>query len=232
MFATDRAPGVYYQAVDAGSPPVTPLRTDICAFIGIAERGPVDVPVPIESWQQFVSWFGGCIGQGYLAYAVRGFLENGGRRCWVVRVTSNDPVVGSATSSVALSGPAGRLWSVRASSDGTWGDQLTINVRERNLTQAYATGLDPDGQWSRVSSVAGLSRGTLVRISQSGKPSLMRVVSMVDPVTSRVHWVHPEPEQRLPYDRPLAGLDPDGPVLLASVEYRMLVHERGRLIRV
>ena len=98
MFATDQAPGVYYQTIDAGSPPASPLRTDIAAFVGIAERGPVDVPVPVESWQQFVSWFGGCIGAGYLAYAVRGFLENGGRRCWVVRVASDDPLTGAAAS--------------------------------------------------------------------------------------------------------------------------------------
>ena len=99
MFATEQAPGVYYQTVDAGSPPAAPLRTDIAAFVGIAERGPVDVPVPVESWQQFVSWFGGCIGTGYLAYAVRGFLENGGRRCWEVRVASADPQTGAVPAS-------------------------------------------------------------------------------------------------------------------------------------
>ncbi len=85
------APGVYYQSVDAGAPPVTPFRTDIAGFVGIAERGPVDCPVPIGSWRQFTSWFGTFTGAGYLAYAVRAYFENGGRRCWVVRVASNAP---------------------------------------------------------------------------------------------------------------------------------------------
>ncbi|MDQ4054022.1 MAG: phage tail sheath subtilisin-like domain-containing protein [Actinomycetota bacterium] len=233
MFATDQAPGVYYQSVDAGSPPVTPLRTDICALVGIAERGPVDVPVPIQSWQQFISWFGGCIGEGYLAYAVRGFLENGGRRCWVVRVASNDPVLGSRPAAVDLAGAAGPVWRVRASSDGTWGNQLSVSLRERNLTQAHARTHDPDGRWSRVPSVAGFTRSTLVRLSQAGSPlRLHRVVSWVDPVETRVHWVHPDQALRLPYDAPLAGFDPDRPILLETVDYRMLVSERGRLLRI
>jgi len=234
MFATDQAPGVYYQTVDAGSPPVTPLRTDITAFVGIAERGPVDVPVPVESWQQFVSWFGGCVATGYLAYAVRGFLENGGRRCWVVRVTSDDPLLGSAASATVLSDPAGSVWQVRASSDGVWGDQLSVVVREVNRSQVYASLHDPDGRWSEVPSLSGFTRTTLVRASQPGTPPMAtyRVVSATDPVTSRLHWTHPEPGAGLPYDEPLRGFDLDRPVLLETVDYRVLVSERGRLLRV
>jgi uncharacterized protein len=234
MFATDQAPGVYYQTVDAGSPPVTPLRTDITAFVGIAERGPVDVPVPVESWQQFVSWFGGCVPTGYLAYAVRGFLENGGRRCWVVRVTSNDPLVGSAASTTSLSDPTGAVWRVRASSDGVWGDQLSLVIREVNRSQVYSSVHDPDGRWSEVPSLSGFARTTLVRASQPGSPPLVayRTVAATDPVTSRLHWTHPEPGAGLPYDQPLLGFDLDQPLLLETVAYRLLVSERGRLLRV
>ena len=67
------APGVYYQTVDAGAPEVTPLRTDIVGFVGIAARGPIDMPVPVQSWRQFASWFGSFTAYAYLAYAVRGF---------------------------------------------------------------------------------------------------------------------------------------------------------------
>lgn len=222
MFATDQAPGVYYQTVDAGSPPVTPLRTDITAFVGIAERGPVDVPVPVESWQQFVSWFGGCIPGGYLAYAVRGFLENGGRRCWVVRVASDDPITGAAPAHAVLADGAGPVWRVRASSDGGWGDQLSFTCREVVRTQVYTVNRDPDGHWCEVPSLAGLVRTALVRVTQSGSPFvLLRVVADTDPVTGRVHW-----------SERLHGFDPDQPVLLETVEYRLLVSERGRLLRI
>ena len=81
-------PGVYYERADAARPSVSPLRTDIAGFVGIARRGPLHVPVAVESWRQFQACFGDFTGAGYLAYAVRGFFENGGRRCWIVRVAS------------------------------------------------------------------------------------------------------------------------------------------------
>src|SRR5687768_6742369 len=77
MVSTDLAPGLYVQE-DLGEPVLTALRTDIVAFVGIAERGPVDQPTPIASWEQFQATFGGFIPSGYLAYAVKAFFENGG----------------------------------------------------------------------------------------------------------------------------------------------------------
>src|SRR6185436_20254334 len=67
-------------------PAITPLRTDIAGFVGIALSGPLDTPVKLESFTQFVSIFGGHTPQGYLTYAVEGFFANGGQTCWVVRV--------------------------------------------------------------------------------------------------------------------------------------------------
>ena len=55
----------------------------------------LDVPVPLESWDAFTRLFcpemrrldaEGARGMGYLAAAVRSFFEQGGRRCYVVRV--------------------------------------------------------------------------------------------------------------------------------------------------
>ena len=233
MFATDQAPGVYYQTVDAGSPPVTPLRTDITAFVGIAERGPVDVPVPVESWQQFVSWFGSSTPVAYLALAVRGFLENGGRRCWVVRVASDDPVTGRATSTTTLVGPVGPVWQASASSPGVWGDQVSLNLRETTRTQVFTSANDPGGRWSTVPRIAGFGRATLVRLTQAGSAQvLLRTVAAVDAGAGRLHWVHPEPGAGLPYDEPVFGFAPDSPILLETVDYQLLVSERRRLVRV
>ena len=92
--ASYTTPGVYYETVDASGAAISAVRTDVAGFVGIAERGPVDVPVPVESWRQFQAHFGDVIGSGYLAYIVRGFFENGGRRCWAVRVASRDALSG------------------------------------------------------------------------------------------------------------------------------------------
>jgi uncharacterized protein len=223
-----RTPGAYYQRVDAGGPEITPLRTDIAGFVGIAERGPIDLPVPVQSWRQFVSWFGDVSPVGYLAYAVRGFFENGGLRCWVARVASRDPAGGAACAAVELATPSRAAWRVRASTEGTWGNHLTLSVREVNRTQVPGPATDPDGRWTQVSSIAGLSRATHVRVRQPGAAPVYKVISDVDAVTGRVEWVHPDRARRLPYDAPLTGIDRGAPVIVETVEFRIVVDEDDR----
>ena len=96
-----QTPGVYYERVDASAPAIAAIRTDVAGFVGIAERGPLHTAVPVQSWRQFQAYFGDFIGAGYLAYAVRAFFENGGRRCWVVRIASE----AAATAETILHGP-------------------------------------------------------------------------------------------------------------------------------
>jgi phage tail sheath protein FI len=225
------APGAYFQTVDAGAPPVTPFRTDITGFVGIAERGPIDMPIPIQSWRQFASWFGDLTGAGYLAYAVRAFFENGGRRCWVVRVASRDAAAGAAASSVNVVTAGGPAWRIRASSEGTWGDALSFTLRERIPGGAISSSTDPDGTFTEVPSTTGFARGTHVRISQDGAPTAWKVVSDVDPHQRRLYWIHPDHWRRLPYDRPLTGFGLGAPIVVRSVEYTLAVYQDGRLIR-
>ena len=68
-------PGVYSERADANSGGVSALRTDIAGFVGIAERGPLHLAVPVESYRQFQAWFGDTIANGYLAYTARAFFE-------------------------------------------------------------------------------------------------------------------------------------------------------------
>jgi Bacteriophage tail sheath protein len=230
---TQSAPGVYYQTVDAGAPPVTLLRTDITGFVGLAARGPIDVPIPIQSWRQFVSWFGDFTGSGFLAYAVRAFFENGGRRCWVVRVAAKDAAAGAQCASVLVGHAGDPVWRVRASSEGIWGDALTFTLRERNPAQIVTNNNDPEGVFSVVPNVSGFRRGTHVRCSSESAPvPVWKVVATVDPHRSRIYWVDPEKSRRLDrYDGPLQGLDLGAPIVIRSVEYALTVFESGRLIR-
>src|SRR5689334_11720353 len=81
-------PGAYFEWVDESAKAISPLRTDVAAFVGVAERGPLHWPARVISWQQFQSLFGTFIPNGFLAYAVKAFFENGGRECQVVRVAA------------------------------------------------------------------------------------------------------------------------------------------------
>lgn len=81
------APGVYVQTV---APPATlnPVAVDVAAFLGVFERGPLDTPTRVASWPQVQATFGDFILNGIGAYALKGWLDNGGRAAHVVRVAA------------------------------------------------------------------------------------------------------------------------------------------------
>src|SRR5689334_14464505 len=79
------APGIY-RAPAAPIRALTDVRMDVCAFAGVAPRGPEHTPVAVESWAAYTRLFGGFDGPGRLPYAVASFFENGGDRAYIVRI--------------------------------------------------------------------------------------------------------------------------------------------------
>src|SRR5437867_1364087 len=130
---TDLAPGLYIEDVDLGERGISALRTDVAAFVGIAERGPLDEPTPIASWEQFESTFGGFVGAGYLAYTVKAFFENDGLLCRVVRVAA-PPV--TTTSDPASPQPVDRLSSLVLSVSG-FARGAAVTVRQDQLVREH-----------------------------------------------------------------------------------------------
>lgn len=230
-------PGVYYERVDATAPAISVLRTDVAGFVGIAVRGPIDMAVPIQSFRQFQAHFGEFTGAGFLAYCVRGFFENGGRRCWIVRVASKASPGGAADANTILqspnfANPASPLdvWLVAASSPGVWGNDLTVTIKETHRAEATTEPNNSQPESSGVSSITGFKRATMVQLSQGVLPSVFKVVSGIDAVERRLIWVDNEPRRRLPYDSPLVGFDPNRPILVQSVEYTFVVRRTGNPI--
>jgi uncharacterized protein len=90
---------IYIEEVSSGSKPIEGVGTSIAAFVGLAPGGPVDTPLRVSRWAQFAKIYGdpnerdnGPFMEGaFLAHAVRGFFENGGTSCWVVRVGGSAP---------------------------------------------------------------------------------------------------------------------------------------------
>lgn len=127
-------PGLYFQEV-AGTPPVQGVSTATAGFVGVASKGAVGKPVLVTNWSQFVKEFGGFSNDSYLAYAVRGFFENGGSRAYISRAVHYTVDVGtgeySKTSASAttqlLDGTAPTL-TINAKSDGVWGNSIKVSV--------------------------------------------------------------------------------------------------------
>jgi uncharacterized protein len=94
-----RTPGVYRQ--DVLPPPEPSLLTGVPVFLGYADRGPLDAPRRLSLWPQFQAEFGPPRGDGYLAYAVRGFFENDGLLCYVQRLDDDAAPVGALRKGLA-----------------------------------------------------------------------------------------------------------------------------------
>lgn len=80
------SPGVYVEEVDRGPKPIEGVGTAVAAFVGFAEKGPVNEPTLITNWTQFVNTFGGFIKGSYLAHAIYGYYMNGGTICYVTKL--------------------------------------------------------------------------------------------------------------------------------------------------
>jgi hypothetical protein len=85
-------PGVYINEFEPAAP-IVGVGTSTAAFLGPAADGPVLEPKKITNWKAFLDNYAGAKGLPldgafYLWYAVRGFFENGGAVCYVVRVSN------------------------------------------------------------------------------------------------------------------------------------------------
>src|SRR5688572_25226333 len=91
-------PGVFIQEVDFGPQPIEGVSTSTAGFVGETERGPVEgPPTLVTSFPDFQRKFGGFVSGKALAYAVRGFFDNGGRRAFISRVVEGTPTPASET---------------------------------------------------------------------------------------------------------------------------------------
>jgi phage tail sheath protein FI len=90
-------PGVYVEERLSGARPIEPVGTSLPGFIGVAngDNAAVNVPVAVNNWSQFREVFCRDSGEGTpLAFAVYGFFQNGGDRCYVVNVGPKGTVIG------------------------------------------------------------------------------------------------------------------------------------------
>jgi hypothetical protein len=139
-------PGVRFEPQPPPPPDVLP-RMDVAGFVGLAARGPIDTPVAVDDLAGFTAVFGGDLVRGMdpdegtevtaqLRPSVAAFFRNGGQRCWVVRVASEQAsAVRFRLPGVLVSLPAGpngvrptERAGVRASSVGGWAADLAVGA--------------------------------------------------------------------------------------------------------
>ncbi len=182
------------------------VRLDVAAFIGLAERGPVNTPVAIEDPARFERLFGRALPGLLLPQAVRLFFANGGRRCVVVRCLDHARV---RTSRLVLPGlravqaAANRAARVAARNPGSWGNDLALRSRLQRRALPLRLEIQRVGgvaQGHYFASGAGISVGdTLLlvgRPSHSGRPPrrlLVRVSAITQGAAGRELTLAPPP---------------------------------------
>lgn len=132
-----QSPGIYPREIDF-SFYVKQLSTAACGMLGIAERGPLNTPTLVTSWEQFLRAFGGYRADSYLAYAARAFFDNGGSLLYVTRIAhATDPThpatITATMASVTLKDRATTpkdTLKVQARTPGTWGAKLTVLIQD------------------------------------------------------------------------------------------------------
>src|SRR5262249_51865521 len=62
------------------------FATSVPAFLGYAGNGPIGLPVPVLQLSQYTACFGEAAPGSYLGWCVRGFFDNEGTACYVVRM--------------------------------------------------------------------------------------------------------------------------------------------------
>ncbi len=127
------SPAVYIEEPPSGIKPIQASGTSVAAFVGHAQRGPLGEATALTNYGQFVTTFGNPIDDGYLAFAVKAFFEEGGSSCYVVRTAHyTAPGVSAATAARRTFQNAGPgaidVLAVQASSPGTWGNDIAVEI--------------------------------------------------------------------------------------------------------
>lgn len=215
-----RAPGVYFEPSDQRVPPLELGRTGLPVFLGITRRGPLDRPVRVTSEARFVELFGEPVPHSYLSAAIRGFFDNGGDVCFVLRVARVDGAPGEDVARAAaldLLDRAGQATlRVEAQDPGTWGNHLAVELRPSPeigtlLTRDAAAGSDR----VQVKSTHGIAPGTLVRLTAREREQWTVVRSVEGKIVTLVDV--------LAHDFPSAA-----PSYLTAHAFELRVHDPDR----
>ena len=229
------SPGVF--ALPEIQPPALhPQRMDVCAFVGVAPRGPAYVPVvdqdwpagyrmvtdaarpllrsvavPVRSFDEYLHLFGGFEGPGLLPHAVSSYFEQGGRHAWIVRVVHARAAAkfDEGCAQIKLSGPFTQPLAFVARNLGSWGDRLRLSLSFTTTTIACSL----SGSEVEVEAHSPLVIGSTLRFTNAlGVRSLSLLTGMRrvrDSERARERW-------QLEFDSP-----PLGPVRAELIEARI-----------
>ncbi len=176
--------------------------TRTVGFIGIAQKGPMDVPTRIGHWDEYVEIFG-YERNHYLSDTVETFFRNGGRSAVIVRVAHSPR--GEEPRAEAHAACAERIllddWQkpalrVRAQSEGRWGNDVWVRCSHaRGASTLLTRDLEVGAGEAYVASTRGFEVGSLVRIFDREHDDFV-ILTEVDDAAKRLGFSHRTPVNR------------------------------------
>ena len=87
---TIEQPKIFLQNIRSQPLSIEGVSTSAAGFLGETQTGPT-TPTLVTSWVDYEKVFGGYFGEGkYLPYAVEGFFQNGGKRCFITKIQNSN----------------------------------------------------------------------------------------------------------------------------------------------
>lgn len=191
-----RPPGMYEERSEQRFTPLRLAASGIPGFIGLTQKGPTSVPVKLRSFKAFSEVFGKLGWDTYLEDAVRGFFENGGRECYVLRVAH----LGIKGRGEIARRAMARLRDaqdrpcilVEALNEGVWGNEVQVSVkRSPPRVRTFLTlDLREGDVEATIRSTYGFQVGTTVRIFDGDKETYRTILDLTG---KTIRWLDAEP---------------------------------------
>lgn len=122
------------------APSIQAAPTSVAALIVRSARGVPGAVHRVTNWSQFTEHFGSYIADANGAYAMRGFLDNGGAVAYVTRVVDTDTAVASTGAFPDATATTLSVTAAYRNADdpGAWGDNVAIRIADNpEVTGTY-----------------------------------------------------------------------------------------------
>jgi uncharacterized protein len=174
------SPGVYIEEFEIGAKPIEGVSTSTAGFLGETERGPT-VPTLVTSWLEYQRIFGGYFGEDkYLPYAVQGFFENGGSRCFIGRIVKAGDAP-ATTAQATLTHDNTNALTVEAVGEGSSGNQIAVEVSKGTMKGFKLTAF----YWKTPPSVM---YNPLIDTTTTPRPSIIEVFDDIEVSSTSSSW--------------------------------------------
>lgn len=250
------SPGVYVEEVEAGSRPIEGVGTAVAAFVGLAEKGPVNEPTLVSNWTQFAEAFGDFVEGCYLAHSVYGYFLNGGGNCYVVRIGADGGNGQPRSGRTQLAGPQqADLGGYRVTAKTATSKKITVSVDKPEDEKAgddkFRLVVKVDGKASETYDAVTTKKGAdnvATKISAESKVITIEEIAqgsaLMKPTKGDVDLAAPEPEPAPPSTDRLgaddyvgdaadrtgfAGLEAVDEVTMLAVPDLMAAYEQGAI---